>query len=870
MIQNTANEKSLDNKYEKQEKNPKAYRRKIRKKLQYFDPLDEPGTIYNAEVHQSAQRLLKVKRITKYVKFCKCCSLPQETPGVVEPFNYFDDSKGLGLGIYLYFYYIKFCIIMSIMCIGLSSISTIVFSKQYSSDIKNYCNSTIKEVTNETVVLDKNTYNFHDLLDDCNKFVDIDENILNDYKINVSDAIKFDWMNKMSSYNLKYYYNVFKYGADPKKYDNIDKIILDYSFMYFLTGISFLIANYILILHINLLDLIENFKLTTPSDYSLLIHGVPNPQNGVKIKDELINIIKEVSFFESNFDVYHIIPCLKIGDIYDVAKQKYEDKRRLYHLYNFEKQKMLNKENNFNENNLHYFKGYIFFHRKIPVKEIEKRIIDNNNKLEELIRDLNNNPNNFNGGTFIIVFSTMEMKEKFYDFFPHSFIGKSICYIKYFFICILLKKCFNENKKKITKLKIKVDVSLAPEPYEIQWEYMGYTRTQRNIRKLISFVASIALIIIAFILIVFINWIQNTISKKQKIFLKYVLSFSVSIVLAITNVIGKLVLKELTLMEKIEIKTDFYISYSLKQTVFNFVTIAIIPVLSNFIQGWGNSDVLVNNLLMIFVIDILIQPILFYLGIGLVIKKCKRTKAKANLLDVEFEKSIYTQGELNEMFENPEMDISSKYAYISNAVLIPLFYMSIFPIGMIFGFGGLLFAYLAEFIYLGLYKRPEVLNSKLCIFYVSNFKWAIFIFSLGNYIFLSPLNKNQRLNWSLVNLILFFVLCMIPYQSFKINAIGLNESNCKSGSYLDNYYYFSTDYEKMCPFTRINGYKNYFQNLINDGIVEREKGERIINNVQNTNEMAAYIKTKRHIDNYCSSQELNNSFMHKRNKYFLY
>ena len=58
---------------------PKVHRRIIRKKLSYIEPFDEPGTIYNAEVHQSAQRLLKVHRITKYVKFCKCCSLPQET-----------------------------------------------------------------------------------------------------------------------------------------------------------------------------------------------------------------------------------------------------------------------------------------------------------------------------------------------------------------------------------------------------------------------------------------------------------------------------------------------------------------------------------------------------------------------------------------------------------------------------------------------------------------------------------------------------------------------------------------------------------------------------------------------------------------------
>jgi hypothetical protein len=119
-----------------------------------------------------------------------------------------------------------------------------------------------------------------------------------------------------------------------------------------------------------------------------------------------------------------------------------------------------------------------------------------------------------------------------------------------------------------------------------------------------------------------------------------------------------------------------------------------------------------------------LPPVLFYLGPDLALKIFKRSKARLELKNVKLEKSTYTQRELNEIFENPEMDICSKYSYINNVFLISLFYMSIFPIGMIFGFGALIFAYISEFFYIGLYKRPEVLNSSLCRFYVSNFKWG--------------------------------------------------------------------------------------------------------------------------------------------------
>ena len=852
------------------DKRPKVHRRIIRKKLSYIEPLDEPGTIYNAEVHQSAQRLLKVHRITKYVKFCKCCALPQETPGVVVPFNFCDKKLDFGLGIFLYFYYIKFCIIISFICIGLSSVATIIFSQEYANDIKNYCNKIINEKVEIDLMNKNNNYKF--LLERCYKYINIDEKTLEEYNADVDDIIKLDWMNKMSTYNLKFYYDVFKYGAEESQYENIQTITLNYSLMYFITMITILILNYIFILHINLLDLCENFKITTPSDYALLIHGVPKQEKiDGKIKEELIKIVKEVSNYVPNLDIYQIIPCLRIAEIYEIALKKYEYKTILYHLENFEKQKKLNRDNNYVNNgiinNLHYFKNYFLCNKKIPYKEIEKNFENYSLKLDSMLMDLNQYPNKYNGGTFFLIFSTMNMRDKFYDFFPHSILEKIFWSIRYFFQNILCKSHINDSIKNLSYLKMEIDVKKADEPYEVEWENMGYTRTERNVRKFLSTLASFLLISVTFGIIVLINWGQRIISEDEKNFWSYVLSLSVSIIIAVTNYLAKFVLKQLTLMEKIETKTEYFRSYSLKLTVFNFVTIAVIPVVSNFIHGekWGDSDVLVNNLLMIFIMNILFPPVLFYLGPDLALKLYKRTKARLDLEDVKYEKSTYTQGELNEIFENPGMDICSKYSYISNAILIPLFFMSIFPVGMIFGFAGLLFTFISEFFYVGLYKRPEVLNSKLCKFFIYNFKWSVFIFALGNYIFLSPISKSHRLNWSLINLILFFVLSLIPYETIRVNTVGISESESKRDKYKDSYIYFSTDYEKLCPFTRKEAYTNYFTKLINEKIINRFYGAKIISNIKNKNEMAEFIKTKRHLDYYCASQQLNNLYMKNKN-----
>ena len=89
---------------------------KKKNKIEEFEePLEHPGRLYLAEIHGSAQRLLKIRKLSKYIRFCKCCLLPSETTGVVIPYSCFDDKRDFGLGIYLYFQYIKFCILIALI-----------------------------------------------------------------------------------------------------------------------------------------------------------------------------------------------------------------------------------------------------------------------------------------------------------------------------------------------------------------------------------------------------------------------------------------------------------------------------------------------------------------------------------------------------------------------------------------------------------------------------------------------------------------------------------------------------------------------------------------------------------------------------------
>ena len=83
---------------------------------EFEEPLAQPGKIFLAEIHGSAQRFLKIKKLSKYIRFCKCCLLPSETPGVVVPYTCLDNLEDFGIGLHLYFVFIKFCIIIIFLC----------------------------------------------------------------------------------------------------------------------------------------------------------------------------------------------------------------------------------------------------------------------------------------------------------------------------------------------------------------------------------------------------------------------------------------------------------------------------------------------------------------------------------------------------------------------------------------------------------------------------------------------------------------------------------------------------------------------------------------------------------------------------------
>ena len=133
--------------------------------------------------------------------------------------------------------------------------------------------------------------------------------------------------------------------------------------------------------------------------------------------------------------------------------------------------------------------------------------------------------------------------------------------IKYFFQNIIFGNCVNEKTKRTNYLKLAFAVEHATEAYEVQWENLGYSMCQKALYLSISIFVTIVLIGISLGIVLLLNYAQFNLTEKENgvEFVKYLLSFLISIIIAIINSVGRSLLKIVTnKFEAIETRTDYY------------------------------------------------------------------------------------------------------------------------------------------------------------------------------------------------------------------------------------------------------------------------------------------------------------------------
>ena len=571
----------------------------------------------------------------------------------------------------------------------------------------------------------------------------------------------------------KYYINTFGKEAFLDKYKNFDVIYREYIFSGTIVLIIIFIMDIIYIIYLR--NSYQSYLIEYPdiNNFTLILSGkdLPTIENEItndddniseKRKNEIIEKIKLILKKEPE----EIVPTLKLSDYYEKLDELNEKQKKQYELEDLVDEKTK------------YFKIFCFYLCFCCCCS-KNNLNDKKNKIEKDIKEITKELNKKEkikeyNPLYIITFKNKKDYKKCYSEFPHSYLKQAIKNI-----------C---GKKKQT-----IYINKAPSPGDIAWKNLEFDKEDNYFKnKFIILGISLGYLSISFALqlgIELIGFIPGI--DRSKLFL-FVLNFIISFV-----------------QEKADDKFSEFINGNLEgyincwsfsdiqyysilfNSIFKLINNGIAPLLIYYITDAAFSeeeDDYLNLVLKMFVIiemDGFGYPMfdLFYYVLNKKGKEMYESTDKmmtSENIDNEFRKQLdnnegSTKFKLERDFEKPEMNIGDNYCNILNIYWITMFYLSIYPIGIIQSFLNLLFKYIIEKNFLiNVYKRPEYINPHFGFLCFNFFNFGFFLFLLGDFIFFK--NEDNKKSFGLYYIIVMIAILFFPF--YLIGKLILYIINC--------------------------------------------------------------------------------------------
>ena len=859
-----------DIKTEKKSKKRKKKKKKMKKGLKKFDEIEikeakqtkfSLGQIKYAEMHKQATRPLRPlqelteEELKNYT--CPCCGLPSQISGKLEPYELCDspdDFSNCGQGVVLYYSFIKFVIgVTFIATIGISGLN-IYYSYKYTYELRKVCNNYYHEE------LSSNNDNY---INEC-KFYFTEASKDSPY-YNLIDSFFFQF----SLPNVKDYRNLYKKMNNRNV--NFEETIMNLSYTNFLWLLVIFFINLVYIYFLFNKSNAADYLVFTVSDYAIFLTNLydiykkfgnnldylKNKEIALKEKgkslekkayvdklgfqpDEKMSqldlfkkFLHEKIFKKKNkdksiqdFGLYRIDICYKLDEMIQLQKKLDELDEKIQkiefdpYIYEKNKEKLLEGEQRKFYSNILGFSCCC--ENEESLSDIKKQKENIENEMSNLIKASKENTSEHFGGAAFITFNTIKQQEEYLSKLPSNFFDYLINFFKNLFYifcsCCTKKDSLNYYKRHIT-------FEAAPEPEDVIFENLQKKPLWRIINTIIVYFISIIICGVSFIAIIYLNKLQVKIDKDKEnrtthTVLLYVISFGITGVTSVIDIILEIVLEKLTKWEKQTTWTNFYLSYSIKLTLFSFLNSAVIPIVCELVINKSNGyQFLINNMLMKFLVNAFVTTIMWTVNVGCVLKLFRQCIIERK------DKINYNQKELNEIYELPSMNIAAKYSYIGKTLLMSFLYVPIFPLGLGISLLGFILAYwLEKYNFANMYKKPEMLNRQIVEFYSNYFVLIFFVYGIGDYVFLRDVYEKNT--WSLVNIIVFGALIILPYhQLLSIDFLKFEESKIHEQEYKEKYVDFLNDYERANPMTKKEGEMRYLEQLEKKHKINREEAE---------------------------------------------
>ena len=326
-------------------------------------------------------------------------------------------------------------------------------------------------------------------------------------------------------------------------------------------------------------------------------------------------------------------------------------------------------------------------------------------------------------------------------------------------LCPCTKKYYRNYKGRY------IQVSLAPEPYDIIWDNLGYSTNNQIIRMFVANILIFIIFALSFILIIGMKYLQKSDGVRSRVengnFLEANLIHTViGILISAVNSLLNIAIKLMAHVSRYETRTSWNIAVAWKTTISKTFNSCFIVLIANLIHGkdkfqeefWTESGY-ASDAYFILMIHFILHPCIMVMNPDVWLKKYFRWKVRKNPLN-------YTQSEANSHFEGAQPNLSNWYADVAALVNVALFYLPILPIGLVMALISILVSYWVDkYMLFRVFARPIAQDSKLANYMVHSFNISIFVFALSQLLFDWILrNKVSILSWVMFGISLLYIL----------------------------------------------------------------------------------------------------------------
>ena len=367
----------------------------------------------------------------------------------------------------------------------------------------------------------------------------------------------------------------------------------------------------------------------------------------------------------------------------------------------------------------------------------------------------------------------------------------------------------------------KIKLKRAPEPSDVLWENLGYSNREKLKRKIITFSMAALLITASFLIIIGIGLGEDKVIQKlgQASRLIKILSLVSSFLLLIFNKYLEEFISKLTEFEKHGSSTGYFTAMAEKLNVAAFTNSALTTLVAKIIvtttineththavqtANFYSAGGLLETMFFVFVTDTLYNPIMNLIDPSYVLRRIQRKR-----VELFPEKSKLNQRKAHKLFEDPSIDMSSKYSLLVTTVLLAAFYAPALPVALIFAMICLTLIYWSDkYILLRRTALPFSLGSELPESMIEHLEWAIFLYACGNAIVAYTLVDNTGelaystipKYWVWLSMAVSLLHIVLPMQLIneKLFKIKSRQENRKE-TYEDSKPKFFTDYDLLNP-----------------------------------------------------------------------